>query len=163
MEGRMKIVRKKLFEIQPAYWNPRTMSADDRRKLINSIEQFGLVEPIVWNERTGHIVAGHQRRDALLEIGQETETDMVVVDLPPEEEKALNLALNRIRGQWDFGKLVEIASGFSTDELRMKTGFDPHEIAQLTGIPMSVRAGEPIRVSAEKTVTCPKCGYVFVP
>jgi ParB-like chromosome segregation protein Spo0J len=58
-----------------------------------SIERFGLVEPIVWNKRTGNVVGGHQRLKVLAEQGV-AETIVVVVDLPETEEKALNVTLN---------------------------------------------------------------------
>ena len=68
----------------------------DYEKLKRSIEEFGFVEPVVWNGATGNVVGGHQRLKVLLDMG-ETEIDCVVVDLEPEKEKALNLALNRIQ------------------------------------------------------------------
>jgi hypothetical protein len=58
-----------------------------------SVERFGLVEPVVWNRRTGRVVGGHQRLKVLQQMGGET-TEGVVVDLPEIEEKALNVALN---------------------------------------------------------------------
>ena len=61
---------------------------------------------MVWNRRTGFVVGGHQRLKVLLDMG-ETEIDCVVVDLEPAKEKALNLALNRIQGDWDEAKLAE--------------------------------------------------------
>jgi len=57
------------------------------------------VEPVIWNQKTGNVVGGHQRLKVLLDLGQ-TEIDCVVVDLDPQREKALNLALNKIQGEW---------------------------------------------------------------
>jgi DNA modification methylase len=83
----------RLSDLKPADYNPRRISAEAKRGLRASIERFGLVQPIIFNERTGRVVGGHQRLDVLV-AGGETETDVVVVDLPESEEKALNVALN---------------------------------------------------------------------
>ena len=67
---------------------------------------FGYVEPLVWNKRTGSLVGGHQRFKILLEQGLK-EVDVSVVDLDLEKEKTLNIALNKISGDyhWDDKKL----------------------------------------------------------
>ncbi len=82
-----------LADLTPAPFNPRRISKEARRGLRASIERFGLVQPIIFNERTGRVVGGHQRLDVLVAQG-ETESEVVVVDLPESEEKALNVALN---------------------------------------------------------------------
>jgi len=82
-----------LADLAPAPYNPRTISSESLAGLRASVERFGLVEPIVWNRRTGRVVGGHQRLKALQQLG-ETETQVVVVDLEEAEEKALNVALN---------------------------------------------------------------------
>lgn len=66
-------------------------------KLRHSIETFGCVEPIVWNKQTGFVVGGHQRLEVLRQLGH-TSVEVMEVDLTPEREKALNLALNKIVG-----------------------------------------------------------------
>lgn len=76
-----------------APYNPRRISERALNGLKASLVRFGLVQPIIWNERTGHIVGGHQRIKALSALG-ETEALVVVVDMPDAEEKALNVALN---------------------------------------------------------------------
>ncbi|HSW65477.1 MAG TPA: ParB N-terminal domain-containing protein [Dissulfurispiraceae bacterium] len=103
----MIIERKKLSELKPAEYNPRTISDAALAGLKHSIERFGLVEPIIWNKRTGHVCGGHQRLKVLLNHG-ETETDVVVVDLPAIEEKALNLTLNNPAIQGVFTEGVTI-------------------------------------------------------
>jgi ParB-like chromosome segregation protein Spo0J len=88
---RMKEMR--LAELRPAGDSSRTISDRAAAGLNASIRRFGLVAPLVYNERTGSLVAGRQRLAALLAAGEET-TQVVVVDLAPEEERALSLALN---------------------------------------------------------------------
>jgi len=82
-----------LAALVPATYNPRTISDAALAGLRKSIERFDLVQPIIWNERTANIVGGHQRVKALQQLGR-TEAQVVVVDLPEPEEKALNVALN---------------------------------------------------------------------
>ena len=85
--------RMRLSDLSPAPYNPRKISDAAMAGLRKSVARFGLVQPIIWNERTERIVGGHQRLEALRAEGVE-ETDVVVVDLPESEEKALNVALN---------------------------------------------------------------------
>jgi site-specific DNA-methyltransferase (adenine-specific) len=96
--------KKKLADITPASYNPRSISKDALAGLTSSISRFGLVEPIVWNKRTGNIVGGHQRFKVLSAQGVE-ETTVVVIDMPENEEVALNITLNNpaIQGDWTDG------------------------------------------------------------
>lgn len=115
----MRIERIPAARLNPAAYNPRRdlkPGDKDYEKLKRSIEEFGFVEPVVWNERTGFVVGGHQRLKVLLDMG-ETEIDCVVVDLEPDREKALNLALNRIQGDWDEGKLAELLADLDASTL----------------------------------------------
>lgn len=118
--------------LKPAYYNPRVNLVDgdtDYRKLKNSIEKFGYVEPIIWNERTGNVVGGHQRLQVLKDLGQK-EVEVQVVNLSEKDEKQLNLALNKIKGQWDYEKLEALLKEFSYDEIEY-TGFSADEVALL--------------------------------
>ena len=86
----MRIEKIEASRLNPAAYNPRRdlkPRDKDYEKLKRSIEEFGFVEPVVWNERTGFVVGGHQRLKVLLDLGQ-TLIDCVVVDLEPEREKA---------------------------------------------------------------------------
>ena len=102
--GRVRLERMQIADLEPAPYNPRQISEEALAGLGTSVDRFGLVEPVVWNRRTGHVVGGHQRLKVLQARGV-TETDVVVVDLPEGEEKALNVALNspRIAGGMDAG------------------------------------------------------------
>jgi ParB-like chromosome segregation protein Spo0J len=109
--GRCKTILKPIKELMPAGYNPRTISKQAKKGLSNSIDKFGLVQPIVWNKRTGNIVGGHQRLYDLTEKGAEV-TDVVEVNLTLDEEKALNIALNHkgIQGEFieeEIGLLVD--------------------------------------------------------
>ena len=128
----MEIRRVPADMINPAAYNPRKdlqPGDPEYEKLARSIEVYGYVEPVVWNERTGNAVGGHQRLKILLANGAQ-EIDVSVVNLSLEEEKALNIALNKISGEWDEERLAlllqELTEDATIDEAL--TGFDPDEI-----------------------------------
>jgi hypothetical protein len=90
-----------------------------------------LVEPLVWNKQTGNLVGGHQRLKVLKEQGVK-EVEVSVVDLEPTKEKALNIALNKAQGEWDFPKLKDLLQEIDTGEFDIGiTGFDEQEIEDL--------------------------------
>lgn len=130
----MQIEKKNVKDLLPADYNPRKdlkPGDPEYEKLKRSIEQFGYVEPVIWNEKTGRVVGGHQRLKVLTDMGI-TEVDVVVVSLSDEKEKALNIALNKISGSWDNEKLaLVIADLQGTDFDVSLTGFDPEELDDL--------------------------------
>ncbi len=129
----MKIEKVPISKINPAPYNPRIdlkPGDPDYEKLKTSIRTFGYIEPLVWNERTGTLVGGHQRLKILIEEGV-SEVEVSVVNLPLEKEEALNLALNKIRGDWDKYKLAEILEELSGIPEIEVTGFDAPEISEI--------------------------------
>ena len=147
----MEISKIKLTQIEPADYNPRTISADDKKKLRNSLETFGLVDPIIINLKNNRIIGGHQRYDVLLDMVMESdnlaEKEYALIkhgdygfifeeEAPSLEnedyEKALNLALNKISGDWDYEKLGSLLDELSLTELDVSiTGFEDFEINEL--------------------------------
>ncbi len=130
----MLIEKKNVKDLLPAEYNPRKdLKPGDKEyeKLKRSIEQFGYVEPVIWNETTGRVVGGHQRLKVLQDMGL-TEVDCVIVQMDEEKEKALNVALNKISGEWDNDKLtLLIADLQGTDFDVSLTGFEPEELEDL--------------------------------
>src|SRR5574344_470949 len=129
----MNITKKRIDDLHPASYNPRIqLKPGDKEfeKLKNSILEFGYVEPIIWNKKTGNIVGGHQRLEAMKHLG-ETEVDCVVIDINEKKEKALNIALNKISGEWDTGKLTGLLKELDGDGLSALTGFDMKELDDL--------------------------------
>lgn len=131
----MNIQKVSVSKINPAAYNPRVdlkPGDKDYEKLRDSINTFGYVEPLVWNSKTGNLVGGHQRLKILIEQGL-VEVEVSVVDLSPEKEKALNLALNRIQGDWDNQKLATLLEELTRNsEVDIKTtGFDLPEISEI--------------------------------
>ncbi len=123
--------------IKPAKYNPRVAlkpGDPEYEKLARSIDEFGLVEPLIWNKQTGNLVGGHQRMAVLKARGVKS-ADVVVVDLTPRREKALNLAINKIAGRWDDELLVasleDLVKDNSIDE--QLSGFDAKEIDKILG------------------------------
>jgi len=121
--------------IKPAQYNPRVdLKPEDAayQKLKRSLNEFGYVEPLVWNQQTGNLVGGHQRFKVLMEQGLET-VDVSVVELSPEKEKALNIALNKIEGDWDEQKLAELLDELTKvpDFDVTSSGFDQTEVNSL--------------------------------
>jgi len=131
----VKIRTVQIGKIKPAAYNPRKdLQPGDMEyeKLLKSIGEFDCVEPLVWNRRTGNLVGGHQRFKILVARG-DTEVLCSVVNLSLEREKVLNLALNKISGDWDNEKLATVL-----DELTRLpdfdlglTGFDLPEASEL--------------------------------
>lgn len=97
----MEIITKKLSELTTCPYNPRTITGEALAGLTASVTEWGCVQPIIWNKRTGNVVGGNQRLKVLRAQG-DADTEVVVVDLPLSKEKALNIALNssHIAGEW---------------------------------------------------------------
>lgn len=130
----MKIEKIKIEKLNPAEYNPRKdlkPGDPEYEKLKNSILTFGYVEPVLWNKRTSNIIGGHQRYKVLVELG-EKEIDCVVVDMDSENEKALNIALNKVSGDWDKDKLMLLIEDLQGVDFDVSlTGFDPAELDDL--------------------------------
>lgn len=184
----MEIETIKITDLKPAEYNPRRISDDDYQKLKNSISTFGLVDPIIVNLKNMHIVGGHQRYDVLLDehmrdndflaelpmirLGDVgfvfTDTELSIRD--DDHEKALNLALNKISGEWDNDKLAEVLEELELSPIDIQlTGFDDLELTELQfendieyddDISDS-DLSEDIIPKEVKKIICPYCGKEF--
>ncbi|TCX51943.1 MULTISPECIES: ParB N-terminal domain-containing protein [unclassified Dehalobacter] len=164
----MKIEKKKISELNSASYNPRDdlrPGDPDYEKIKQSIQQFGFVRPIVWNEGTGNIVGGDQSHKVLKDLGY-TEVDCVVVNIDDKREKALNIALNKISGRWDMEKLAVLLDELALEGLAEITGFVGKEIEKiiLKGEQALEEIGE---IDLEKFSNeafehkCPRCGFLY--
>lgn len=160
----MEIKNVLVKDIKYAPYNPRKISDEVLSKLKRSIEEFGYIEPIIINKRTMHVVGGNQRLKALNDLGIE-EVEAVFVDLDDAREKALNVALNKITGEWDYPKLKDLLEELDTGEIDIElTGFDMVEIEQLMTqfyIPDNEPEFDESIANNIKKIKCPKCGYEF--
>ena len=90
----MKIESKLIKDLKPATYNPRQISTKQFKDLKESIKKFGLVDPIIINQNGNVVVGGHQRLKICKEL-KHIEIDCVVLDLSKEEERELNIRLNK--------------------------------------------------------------------
>jgi len=131
----MKVQNVKISELKLNEKNPRKINSNDMVKLMRSLEEFGFVDPVIVNEnpdRKNIIVGGHQRFKAAKKLGL-TEVPVTYVDLKEAEENVLNIALNKISGEWDNEKLPELLIELQDlgADLTL-TGFDDLELEDLT-------------------------------
>ena len=128
--------------ISPDY-NPRHITPAAMESLKKSLTEFGYIAPVIVNRHNNHILAGNQRIEALKQLGHET-VEVIYTDITDlNKEKALNIRLNNLSGDWDIGKLDTIfqdleltgfdltLTGFATENLQ------PFETSSDTGIPTS--------------------------
>lgn len=125
----MEIVKIDINELICPEYNPRQITDDEMGKLKNSINEFGYVDPIIVNKHNNHIVGGNQRYYALKSLGY-NEVDVIFINEPDiNREKALNIALNKISGEWDFVKLADILDDLELNDFDISlTGFDEPEL-----------------------------------
>ena len=122
----MKIKNYSITELKKAEYNPRQLKKEQYLQIKNSIEQFGFVEPIVVNTykgREGVIIGGHQRYRIAKDLGFK-EIPCVELNVDIEQEKEINIRLNKNTGEFDFDLL---ANNFERDFL-LNIGFKEGEL-----------------------------------
>jgi ParB-like chromosome segregation protein Spo0J len=122
-------------QIQNADYNPRTITDAAKRRLRAGIKKLGLLQPIVWNRRTGNIVGGHQRIAIVdkLEGGKPYRLTVAAVDLNEKQEREANLLLNNAAamGEFDLSRLEAV---IKTPDLDLEAaGWDHADIYRLFG------------------------------
>lgn len=129
----MDLIKYNIDELKRADYNPRKQLTPDDieyQKIKNSIVEFGYVEPIIINQDKT-IIGGHQRLSVLKDLGY-NEVDCIVVNLDKTKEKALNIALNKITGEWDYSKLGDLLLELDGENYDLElTGFDNYEIENI--------------------------------
>jgi hypothetical protein len=149
---------RSVFELKPAEYNPRRLTEDQRTQLKKSIEKFELVEPIIVNQnddRKDVIVGGHMRVLIAQELGI-TEVPCIYVDLSFEEERELNIRLNKNTGEWDHDKL----SSHFDNEFLLDLGFKEFELG-MGDSDLDTDEPELDRGESNKKTECPSCGHLF--
>ena len=127
----MKYINKfDINKLKPSVYNPRIMSEKEMDSLRVSMSEFSCVEPIVVNKDLS-VIGGHQRLIIAKELGWKC-IPIMVLDLSIAKAKALNIALNKIHGDWDYPKLKDLLEEIDTGEFDMNiTGFDMEELEDL--------------------------------
>lgn len=154
-----------LCDVVPQDKNPRIIDPEALKGLKNSIGRFGLVELIVWNQRTRHIVSGHQRYSILMQDGV-IETPMVVVDMSPEDELAASLTLNnpQIEGEFDE-PIMELLSQVETSAPDLFNTVHMHDLKKSLEQSMSMghtaTENEETSTEPEWDTECPCCQHKF--
>jgi DNA modification methylase len=109
----MKVKKIDINKLQPASYNPRQISTKQYKDLKESVNRFGVVDPIIINKDMT-VIGGHQRLKVCKDL-KHTEIDCVVLDLTKEEERELNIRLNKSGGEFDMDIL---ANEFDVEELK---------------------------------------------
>lgn len=116
-------------DLKAAKYNPRKITKKEVEKLKQSITEYGMIQNIVINA-DGTIIGGHQRIQACAELGI-LEVQAIRLDLSEEKEKALNIALNKIGGNFDEQALTELLRELEETQQNLVTGYDNDELARL--------------------------------
>jgi hypothetical protein len=132
--GLLQVTQVPPEDLHPAPYNPRVElqpGDKDYEALKASLEQWGLVEPLVRNTTTGNVVGGHQRLRVLTDLGYTT-VPVVDVALDDEQERLLNVALNKVQGDWDYPRLADVLQGLDTGAVDLGlSGFSTSELEDL--------------------------------
>lgn len=128
----MKIINKKRHELKHFERNPRTITKEDMDHLKNSIRKFGMVDPLIIDENNV-VIGGNQRLIAADDLKLDEIPCIVISDLSDTEKKTLNIALNKISGDWDITKLQAMLKSIKDiDETLLGfTGFSEDETAEM--------------------------------
>ncbi len=129
----MEFKKIKIEELIPASYNPRKKlkpGDSEFEKIKNSIKEFGYVDPVIVNKDMT-VIGGHQRISVIKTLGYK-EIDCIIIDIDKTKEKALNIALNKISGEWNKELLADLIKDLQSLDYNVEfTGFEPPEIDQL--------------------------------
>lgn len=164
----MQMQKIRIDKLKIAEYNPRKKLTDkdvEYIKIKNSITEFGYISPIIVNSDMT-VISGHQRLTVLKDLGN-TEIECIVVDFDKNKEKMLNVALNKISGEWDYQKLENLFNELAADNMDLSImGFDEKEINKLikeTEETMNANAEIDLEEFNDEKFQCkcPKCGFAF--
>ena len=149
-----KIISKDIDSLIFAEYNPSQLTKEQYKHLKDSIDRFGLVDPIIVNknkDRKNIIVGGHQRVKVAKDMNIK-EVPVLEVDLTYDRERELNVRLNANTGEWDTDILANM---FDIDELQ-DWGFDDIDLKI-----DDVKLDEEEKPKKDKMIECPKCTFKF--
>lgn len=133
MKKQLKHIVVNINDLKPAAYNPREElypGDPEYENIKNSIQEFGYADAIVVNKDLT-VIGGHQRLNVLKDLGY-SDIEVAQVDLTKKQEKALNIALNKITGRWDDKKLADLFKDLNADSFKLNlTGFNDKELSSI--------------------------------
>ena len=133
MNNNMNIIEIEINKLIFPKYNPRKkLKPDDKeyQKIKNSIEEFGYTDLVIIN-KDNTIISGNQRTQVLMDMGYK-KIKVVQIDIDKTKEKALNIALNKITGEWDYSLLGDLLLELDSENYDLElTGFDLDEIEEI--------------------------------
>lgn len=151
--------------------NPNKMNDRENAALLQSLNAFGVAEPLVIDEEN-MIIGGNHRAESIIALfGDEYDVPVIqVIGLTKDEKGKLGLALNKIHGSNDQAKLQELIGSFENPSDLIKFGFSDEDFKTLS-IPVEADWATPEgdmlfeapREIKTTPVTCPECGCKFIP
>lgn len=171
----LKTTKINIQDLKPAEYNPRIMQTEEQEKLKQGLTTFGLVDPIIIDLTDNNtVIGGHQRLEILKQLNPDTEllliklgdiglvikeTDLKIKD--KNDQKALNLALNKINGDWDYKKLDDLLLSLNEDNYNIElTGFNEKELLNIEPLNIELdnnnNPEETIEIPDEKEIKTPK-------
>lgn len=134
----MEVKTLKFVDVVEAFYNPRKLlkkSDKAYQDIKKSLETYGSVEPLVVNDVNMRLISGHQRLQIMRDMGL-TEGEFSIIHIEdPTEEKALNIALNKIKGKFDNAKLFDVLREIKDDVDITDLGFEMSEVESILGDP----------------------------
>lgn len=139
----MEIRKVPASSLKPHPENPRvtlTPKDPEYQQIKASLKAYGMIQPLIWNKKTGFLIAGHQRLSVLVADGAK-EIDVVVVDLDPIQEKGLMIALNKISGRWNYEQLGVVLNDLAkVQDFNLESiGFSMPEISKILDYQLNLR------------------------
>ena len=155
----MKTTEIAISKLRLADYNPRKISDKELSNLKKSLKKFGFIQAVIIN-KDFTVISGHQRIRAWKEMGNET-VPTIQLDITKKEEKALNLAMNKIGGEWDVDKLYGVINDLRITEELEFTGFDEKEVSKILDQFLVEEEEEPLAELLEKLPAKAKHGELY--
>lgn len=148
----MTIKNVLIKDLTPYAKNAKKHDNDQVKQVANSIEQFGMVQPIVA-DKNNNIVIGHCRLMACKKLKMKEVPVLYVEDLTKEQIDALRLADNKTNeSEWDFDLLGDSLNevlnidmsdfGFDLSEHEEEKEIIEDEVPEVSDLPPIAKIGD---------------------
>ena len=153
----IKIEYVKMTRLKPFAGNPRKIDDVEMNKLCRSLTEFGFIDPVIARRSDRMVIGGHQRLKAADKLGWTDDIPVVLLDdVTDERAMLMNIALNKISGEWDWSKLGDMLAELDTGDIDLElSGFDLDEIGDLmSGLDESDKKGLELNESWQVVCEC---------